>query len=172
MKDAPEPASGASFAKVIKPCGAHRDRALTRQARQLGFAGVSLKASEIFFLRGETDTANLRFIVPRLLDDGRAAGCRGRPGQPGPASRRERRRDRRRPAGWVMWGEGWGSVPWGSLLDELVAVPVPLMTGPIVGHLACSIPAVDALSCSMPASDTLACVVVDTWTFPPVCFTR
>ena len=69
-----------------------------------------------------------------------------------------------------MWGEGWGSVPWGSLLDELV--PGPLMTGPIVGHLACTLPAVDALSCSAPASDTLACVVVDTWTFPPVCFTR
>ena len=69
MKNAPEPASGASLAKVIKPCGAHRDRALTRQARQLGFASLSLKASEIFFLRGETDTANLRSIVTRLLDD-------------------------------------------------------------------------------------------------------
>ena len=76
MKDTPLRTSGASFAKVIKPCGAHRDRALTRQARQLGFAGVSLKASDIFFLRGETDTVNLRFIVPRLLDDAHGEAAR------------------------------------------------------------------------------------------------
>ncbi len=57
------------IAKVIKPSGAYRDRALTRQARQLGFPGVNITASEIFFLRGDTDTASLRQIVPRLIDD-------------------------------------------------------------------------------------------------------
>ena len=76
MKDTPLNTSGPSFTKVIKPCGAHRNRALTRQARQLGFAGVSLKASDIFFLRGETDTANLRFIVPRLLDEAQGEATR------------------------------------------------------------------------------------------------
>ena len=56
-------------AKVIKPSGAHRDRALTRQARQLGFPDVSIKASEIYFLRGEADAASLQQMVTRLIDD-------------------------------------------------------------------------------------------------------
>ena len=56
-------------AKIIKPAGPHRDRALTRQARQLGFPEVSIKAAEIFFLRGDTDTASLRRLVPRLIDE-------------------------------------------------------------------------------------------------------
>ncbi|MEX1045701.1 MAG: phosphoribosylformylglycinamidine synthase subunit PurL [Chthoniobacterales bacterium] len=56
-------------AKVIKPAGPHRDRALTRQARLLGFPEVSITASEIFFLRGDTDAASLRQLVPLLIDD-------------------------------------------------------------------------------------------------------
>lgn len=56
-------------AKVIKPCGAHRDRSLTRQAHRLGFPAIAIKAAAIFFLRGATDTANLRNIVSRLIDD-------------------------------------------------------------------------------------------------------
>jgi phosphoribosylformylglycinamidine synthase len=57
------------IAKVIKPSGAHRNRALTRQARQLGFPDVSIAASELYFLRGDTDTATLRRLVARLIDD-------------------------------------------------------------------------------------------------------
>jgi phosphoribosylformylglycinamidine synthase len=63
-------------AKIIKPAGPHRDRALTRQAHQLGFPGVSITAADIYFLRGDTDTASLRQLVPVLLDD-----------VPGPAAR-------------------------------------------------------------------------------------
>lgn len=58
------------IARVIKPAGAHRDRALTRRAQQLGFPGVSITAWDMFFLRGDTDTPSLRCLVPRLIDDG------------------------------------------------------------------------------------------------------
>jgi phosphoribosylformylglycinamidine synthase len=57
------------FAKVIKPSGEHRNRALTRQARQLGFPDVVITASELYFLRGETDTSSLQRIIERLVDD-------------------------------------------------------------------------------------------------------
>ena len=57
------------IAKVIKPSGAHRDRALTRQARQLGFPDVAITACDIYFLRGDTDTESLRRLVPQLIDD-------------------------------------------------------------------------------------------------------
>ena len=57
------------IAKVIKPVGPHRDRALTRQARRFGFPDISIKVSDIFFLRGDTDTASLRDLVPSLIDD-------------------------------------------------------------------------------------------------------
>ena len=33
-----------------------------------------------------------------------------------------------------MWGEGWGSVPWGSMLDEATATSLA-PTVPVVGHL-------------------------------------
>lgn len=56
-------------AKVIKPSGEHRDHSLTRQAGQLGFPGVFIKASEIYFLRGEADASRLHRIVTRLIDD-------------------------------------------------------------------------------------------------------
>lgn len=55
--------------KVIKPSGEHRNRALTRQARHLGFPDVTITASDIFFLRGETDINRLEMIVDRLIDD-------------------------------------------------------------------------------------------------------
>jgi phosphoribosylformylglycinamidine synthase subunit PurSL len=64
------------IAKVIKPAGAHRDRTLTRQAQQLGFPGVSITAWDIIFLRGDTDTASLRRLVPRLIDDGPGGAAR------------------------------------------------------------------------------------------------
>ena len=57
------------IAKVIKPSGAHRNRTLTRQARQLGFPDVTITASEVYFLRGETDPKRLPIIVSRLIDD-------------------------------------------------------------------------------------------------------
>ena len=57
------------IAKVIKRSGAHRDRALTRQARHLGFPDVTITALEIYFLRGDTDTESLRRLVPKLIDD-------------------------------------------------------------------------------------------------------
>jgi phosphoribosylformylglycinamidine synthase len=62
--------------KVIKPAGAHRDRALTRQAQQLGFPGISITAWDVFFLRGDTDTPSLRRLVPRLIDDGPGGAAR------------------------------------------------------------------------------------------------
>jgi len=55
--------------KVIKPSGEHRNRALTRQARQLGFPNVTITAWEIYFLRGETDAKGLPQIVSQLIDD-------------------------------------------------------------------------------------------------------
>lgn len=57
------------IAKVIKLGAPHRDRDLTRRARQLGFPDIAIKASEIFFLRGDIDTASLREVVTRLIDD-------------------------------------------------------------------------------------------------------
>ncbi len=63
-------------AKIIKPAGPHRDRALTQQARRLGFPEVAIAASEIFFLRGDTDTASLRQLVPVLLDEVPGAAAR------------------------------------------------------------------------------------------------
>jgi len=57
------------IAKVIKPSGAHRDEALTRQARHLGFPEVAVTAANIYFLRGDTDTESLRKLVPQLIDD-------------------------------------------------------------------------------------------------------
>ncbi len=64
------------IAKVIKPSGAHRDLALTRQARHLGFPGVAITASDIYFLRGDTDTKCLRQLVPKLIDDGTGGAAR------------------------------------------------------------------------------------------------
>ena len=55
--------------KVIKPGGTHRSRALTRQARQLGFPDIAITAWEIYFLRGETEPEALSKIVSRLIDD-------------------------------------------------------------------------------------------------------
>ena len=55
--------------KVIKPCGAHRNRALTEQARKLGFPEITITASEIYFLRGETDPDLLPKVITRLIDD-------------------------------------------------------------------------------------------------------
>ena len=54
---------------MIKPSGTHRDRALTRQARQLGFPDVTVTACDIYFLRGDTNTESLRRLVPKLIDD-------------------------------------------------------------------------------------------------------
>jgi phosphoribosylformylglycinamidine synthase len=64
------------IAKVIKPAGDHRNRALTRQARQLGFPDVTITASEIYFLRGRTDAASLHRIVERLIDDAPGGAAR------------------------------------------------------------------------------------------------
>ena len=64
------------MAKVIKPSGEHRNRTLTRQARQLGFPGVTIEASEIYFLRGEFDENGLHKIVARLIDDQPGGGVR------------------------------------------------------------------------------------------------
>lgn len=66
-------------AKVIKPSGEHRNRALTRQARQLGFPDVTIEASEIYYLRGNLNDEALHKIVARLIDD-----------QPGGAARIDR----------------------------------------------------------------------------------
>jgi phosphoribosylformylglycinamidine (FGAM) synthase PurS component len=64
------------LAKVIKPAGSHRNRALTRQARQLGFPDVTISASEIHFLRGNVDTAQLRDLIARLIDDAPGGAAR------------------------------------------------------------------------------------------------
>jgi phosphoribosylformylglycinamidine synthase subunit PurSL len=69
-------------AKIIKPAGPHRDRALTRQARRLGFPEVSITAAEIFFLRGDTDTESLQLLVPRLIDDAPGQAARLDDGEP------------------------------------------------------------------------------------------
>ena len=69
------------IAKVIKPAGTHRNRALTRQAHQLGFPDVSITASEIYFLRGNTDLAKLHDLMARLIDDAPAGSARLDSGQ-------------------------------------------------------------------------------------------
>lgn len=64
------------IAKVIKPSGTHRNLALTRQARQLGFPDVNITASELYFLRGETDAAGLQRVVEQLIDDAPGGAAR------------------------------------------------------------------------------------------------
>ncbi len=63
-------------AKVIKPGGAHRNRALTRQARHLGFPDVTITASELYFLRGDTEPAALQRVIGRLIDDASGGAAR------------------------------------------------------------------------------------------------
>ena len=64
------------IAKVIKPAGEHRNRALTRQARQLGFPDVNIEASEIYFLRHDADQDSLQKVVSKLLDDAPGGAAR------------------------------------------------------------------------------------------------
>ena len=72
-------------AKVIKPSGAHRDRTLTQQARQLGFPDITITASELYFLRGEASAADLQQIVKRLIDDAPGGVARLESGETGAA---------------------------------------------------------------------------------------
>lgn len=69
MRTDHDTACSPAWVKVTKPCGSHRDEALTRQALRLGFKNISISASDLFFLRGENDTARLRELVSLLIDE-------------------------------------------------------------------------------------------------------
>lgn len=63
------PTAARQGATIIKHAGRHREEALTRQAKHLGFGGVTITAWELFFVRGESDRARLEALGRLLIDE-------------------------------------------------------------------------------------------------------
>lgn len=69
MNNLPSPSSDAPWARIVHAAGPHRGDSLSRQAGHLGFPGVAISASDVFYVRGQTDEDSLRRLADGLINE-------------------------------------------------------------------------------------------------------